>query len=84
MSESSYGVITVIILFTICMLLSFAIILLKSMYRDKPVKKEAPPKVFYITESKKPKRKPAKKTGIPLNATIIKAEELKKYLDEMK
>ncbi len=83
MSESSYGVITVIILFTICMLLSFAIILLKGRYQ-KPMKKEAPPKVFYITESKKPKRKPAKKAGIPLNATIIKAEELKKYLDEIK
>lgn len=82
MDESFYGILTVLILFTICMLLSFLVMFLKGKYTPKRANKRVEQKIFYVTAPEKPKRKPKNKVTIPVNATIIKAEDLKKFLNE--
>ncbi len=82
MTEASAGVLTVLLLFAICMLLGFVVVFIKNKYQTPPKKQS--PKIFYVTESKKPKRKPKKKITIPLEATVLKAEDLKKYLNSDK
>ncbi len=83
MTEPASGVLTVLLLFAICMLLGFVVVFIKDKYKTPP-KKAQSPKIFYVTESKKPKRKPKKKVTIPLEATIVKAEDLKKYFNNDK
>ncbi len=80
MTEPASGVLTVLLLFAICMLLGFVVVFIKNKYQTPP-KRQQSPKVFYITESKKPKRKLKKKVTIPLEATVVKAEDLKKFFN---
>lgn len=82
MTEAFAGVLTVLLLLAICMLLGFVVIFIKNKYQTPP-KRQSSPKVFYVTESK-PKRKTKKKVTIPLEATVLKAEDLKKYLNSDK
>ncbi len=81
MTEPKSGVLTVFLLFTICILLGFIVVFIKNKYKTPP-KKAQSPKIYYIQETKKPKKKPKKKVTIPLEATVVRAEDLKKYFDD--
>ena len=60
----------------------FATVYFKNLKNlEKHDKKSQSPQIFYVTE-KKQRRKPAKKKiSIPLEATVVKAEDLKKYFE---
>ncbi len=85
MSEAGLGVITVLILLVICTILSFFALILKDRYlQTKMVQKpqKSQQKVYFIEPAKK-KRKPKNKNlTIPINATILKEEDLKKLLQK--
>lgn len=81
-----YGVLTVIILFLICILLSCFICFLKLSLNknsdaNKRKSKSNKSQIFYLTE-KKPTQSTYKKRSVPIEATLISAEDLKKYFEK--
>lgn len=81
-----YGVLTVTILFLICILLSCFIFFLKLSLNkngnaNKRKSKSNKPQIFYLTE-KKPTHNTSKKRRVPIEATLISAEDLKKYFEK--
>lgn len=77
-----YGGVSTLILFGICMILSCFIVYFKNLKNlEKHDKKSQNPQIFYVTEKKRTRKPAKKKISIPLEATVVKAEDLKKYFE---
>lgn len=74
-----YGILTVVFLFAICMLLSFALFKIKSG-DEKADKKTESQQIFYLSPKKKSKKQTKKTISIPIEATAVNIDDLKKYL----
>lgn len=74
-----YGILTVVSLFAICMLLSFALFKIKSG-GEKVEKTNDAQQIFYVAPKKKSKKQTKKTISIPIEATAVNVEDLKKYL----
>ncbi len=80
MDESFLGVTCVLLLFIICLLLGFFAVLIKYKHFDKPKSYQKAPEIFYVTASKKPKRKAKKSAAISVKAALVNKNDLKKLL----